>query len=85
MQKYDFSEEMYPQMIDFLHKPLPDQYPNMWFRFDPVVDANARVQRKCVSWWLIFFMNPYPRTIPTDRQGCIAFCAKVTMSRQSAL
>ena len=64
MRKYDFSEETYSQMIDFLHKPLFDQYPNMWFRFDPVVDANTRVRRKCVPWWLIFFTNPYPMTIP---------------------
>ena len=85
VRKYDFSEEMYPQMIDFLHKPLPDQYPDIWFRFDPVVDANACVQRRRVPWWLILFTNSYPRTIQTDRQGCIALCVKLTMSRRSAL
>ena len=78
-------EEMYSQIVDFLQKPLPDQYPDMWLKFDPVVDANARVQRRCVPWWLIFFTNLYPRTIHTDRQGCIAFCVEVTMSRRSAL
>ena len=26
---------------------------------DLVVDANARVQRKCVPKWLIFFMNSF--------------------------
>ena len=64
--------------FDFLHKPLPDQYPYMWFRFDPIVDANARVQRKCLP-------NLYPRTIQTNRQCCISLYTEIAMSRQSAL
>ena len=56
-------EEMYSQIVDFLQKPLPEQYPYMWLKFDPVVDANARVRRKDLPWWLIFPMTPYLITV----------------------
>ena len=76
---------MCSQVIDFLHKPLPDQYPDIWLKFDPVVDANARVQRKCLPWWLMFFTNSCPMTIQTNRPGGILLYIEVAMSRQSAL
>ena len=73
-------EEMYSQIVDFLQKPLPDQYPDIWLKFDPVVDANARVQRKCLPWWLIFHTTPYLSTILANISGCAAFHSNVAMS-----
>ena len=75
-------EEMQSQIVDFLQKPLPDQYPDMWLKFDPVVDANARVQRKCLLWWLIFRATPYLSTILASMSGCAVFYSNVVMSRQ---
>ena len=72
---------MYSQIVDFLQKPLPDQYPNMWLKFDPVGDANARVQRKDLPWWLIFHITPYLSTILASMSGCAVFYSNVAMSR----
>ena len=66
-------EEMQSQIVDFLQKPLPDQYPNMWLKFDPVGDANARVQRKNLPWWLIFRTTPNLSTILANMSGCVVF------------
>ena len=76
---------MYSQIVDFLQKPLPDQYPDMWLKFDPVVDANARVQRKDLPWWSIFRMTPYLSTILASMSGCAVFYSNVAMSRQRVL
>ena len=81
VQIYYFSEEMYSQIVDFLHKPLPDQYPNMWLKFDPIGDANARVQKKDHPWWLIFRTAPYLSTILANMSGCAVFYSNVAMSR----
>ena len=70
-----------PQIVDFLQKPLPDQYPDMWLKFDPVVDANARVRRKDLPWWSIFRTTPYLSTILTSMSGSAVFYSKVAMSR----
>ena len=78
-------EEMQSQIVDFLQKPLPDQYPDMWLKFDPVVDANARVQRKDLPWWLIFRTTPYLSTILASTTGCAVFYANVVTSRQRVL
>ena len=78
-------EEMYSQIVDFLQKPLPDQYPDMWLKFDPVGDANARVQRKDLPWWLIFRTTPYLSTILANMSGCAVFYSNVAMSRQRVL
>ena len=76
---------MYSQIVDFLQKPLPDQYPNMWLKFDPVGDANARVQRKDLPWWLIFRTTPYLSKILANMSGCAVFYSNVAMSRQGVL
>ena len=72
---------MYSQIVDFLQKPLPDQYPDMWLKFDPVGDANARVQRKDLPWWSIFRTTPYLSTILASMSGCAVFYSNVAMSR----
>ena len=72
-------EEMYSQIVDFL------EYPDMWLKFGPVVDANARVQRKYLPWWLIFRTTPYMRTIQTSTSGCVLLYSDVAMSRQRVL
>ena len=72
---------MNPQIVDFFQKPLPDQYPNMWLMFDPVGDANARVQRKDLPWWSIFRTTPYLSTILASMSGCAAFYSNIAMSR----
>ena len=66
-------EEMQSQIVDCLRKPLPDQYPNMWLKFDPVDDANARVQRKDPPWGLFFHTTPYLSTILANMSGCAVF------------
>ena len=78
-------EEMQSQIVDFLQKPLPDQYPNMWFKFDPIGDANARVQKKDHPWWLIFRTAPYLSAILENMSGCAVFYSNVAMSRQRVL
>ena len=35
------------KMLDFLHKPVPDQCPYIWFRFDPFVDVNVWSAEMC--------------------------------------
>ena len=72
---------MYSQIVDFIQKPLPDQYPDMWLKFDPVVDANIRVQRKDLPWWLIFRMTLCMSTILANMSGCAVFYSNVAMSR----
>ena len=72
---------MYSQIVDFLQKPLLHQYPNMWLKFDPVVDANERVQRKDLPWWSIFSMTPYLSKILANMSGCAVFYSNVAISR----
>ena len=76
---------MYSQIVDFLQKPLLDQYPDMWLKFDQVVDANAHVQRKDLPGWLIFRKTPYLSTILASMSGCAVFYSNVAMSRQRIL
>ena len=71
---------MYSQIVDFLQKPLPDQYPDMWLKLDPVVDANERVQRKDLPWW-IFSMTSYLSTILASMSGCAVFYSNVAISK----
>ena len=70
---------MYSQIVDFL------EYPDMWLKFGPVVDANARVERKYLPWWLIFRTTPYLSTILASMSGCAVFYSNVAMSRQRVL
>ena len=69
----------------FFRKPLPNQYQNMWLKFDPVGDANARVQRKDLPWCLIFHTTPYLSTILANMSGCAVFYSNVAISRQRVL
>ena len=57
----------------------------MWLTFDQVGDANARVQRKDLPWWLIFRTTPYLSTILANMSGCAAFYSNIAMSRQRVL
>ena len=59
-----------PEMIrSIVRHQKPDL---LWFMTDPIVHANARVQRKCVPWWLIFFTNPYPKnSLPGTHYRCL--------------
>ena len=66
---------MYSQIVDFL------EYPDMWLKFDPVGDANARFQGKYLPWWLIFRTTPYLSTILASMSGCAVFYSNVAISR----
>ena len=75
-------------MINFLHKSLHEQHLDESIGFDPVLLRNecmSEIQTKWSVSWSIFFTNPYPSKIHTNRSVFIKLCAEIATSRQSDL
>ena len=67
MHKDQYSDRVISELINFLHKSLPEHDPDEQISLHPIACRNSNIETKLSFSWSVFFTNPYPSTIQTNR------------------